>query len=50
MKFSKLIIALGFFALLGSSCSHHSSCPAYNSQNVDEVETESVMTIEESNV
>lgn len=50
MKFSKFVIALGFFSLLGSSCTRHSSCPAYSSHEVDEVEVEADMKIEESNV
>lgn len=50
MKFSKFVIALGFFALLGSSCTRHSSCPAYSSQETDNTEVESVFDLEESNV
>lgn len=50
MKFSKFVIALGFFALLASSCTHHSSCPAYSSQDVDNDNLENVLDIEETNV
>lgn len=49
MKFSKLLFVLGFFALLGSSCSHGTSCPAYSSHDNDS-ESEVVTDIEESNV
>lgn len=49
MKFTRFLVALGFFTMLASSCSKH-SCPAYSSDTMQEQNTETVLTIEEANV
>lgn len=50
MKLSRFVIALGFFTLVFSSCTHHSSCPAYSSDDSVDTDVESVMDIDEKNV
>lgn len=50
MKFSRFFIALGFFTLVLSACTHHSSCPAYSSEDSIDLQQESATVIDEKNV
>lgn len=52
MKFTRFLIALGFFGLLLGSCTHHSSCPAYSDNNGDSINegVTEVMVLEDKNV
>ncbi|MCB9194961.1 MAG: hypothetical protein H6598_01940 [Flavobacteriales bacterium] len=50
MKFSRLVIALGFLGMAFASCTHHSSCPAYSDNGIDSINNGIEIGIESSNV
>lgn len=50
MKFSRFLLALGFIGLLATSCSHHTSCPAYSSNDGVDSQPEVETNLQEENV